>query len=56
MSEETEAYVWYGELLSNTTRQRADFFSVPLEKPFTNQEATDWWSRRSAYGELAIDA
>ena len=56
VSEETEAYAWYGELLSNTTRQRADFFSVPLEKPFTNQEATDWWSRRSAYGELAIDA
>jgi hypothetical protein len=35
-SEETEAYVWYGELLSQTKRQLADFFGVPLEKPFTN--------------------
>ena len=45
MSEETKAYVWYGDLLSKTERQLADFFSVPLEKLFTNQEPADWCQR-----------
>ena len=55
VSEETEAYVWHGELLSKTTRQRADFFRVLQEESPSSQEATDWWSRKYAYDEFVID-
>lgn len=33
----------------------ADFFRALLEESPTNQEATDWWSRKYAYDERVID-
>ena len=55
VSEETKGYDWYGEILRNTRRSLADFFRTLLEESPSNQEATDWWSRKYAYGERVID-